>query len=96
MEAAQSYETLVTFVGLRSLTFQITLPFIVTAVRTSYPTEFATLADGFMLVPFFAYSSTLKMEAACSPETSVDFQRTACLYMPEDRTLHSILYFVQP
>jgi hypothetical protein len=31
-----------------------------------------------------AYSSTLKMEAICSSETSVDFQRTTRRYMPED------------
>jgi hypothetical protein len=30
---------------------------------------------------------TLKMEAACSSETSADFQQTACCYITEDRTL---------
>jgi hypothetical protein len=30
----------------------------------------------FYLVFCFVYSSTLKMEATCSPETSIDFQRT--------------------
>jgi hypothetical protein len=34
-----------------------------------------------------AYSSTLKMEAICSSETSIDFQRTARRYIPEDSTL---------
>jgi hypothetical protein len=33
--------------------------------------------------------STLNMEAKYSSETSVDFQRTTCLYIPEDRTLHN-------
>jgi hypothetical protein len=33
------------------------------------------------------YFSTLKMEAACSSETSVDIQRTTRRYIPEDRTL---------
>jgi hypothetical protein len=36
-----------------------------------------------------AYSSTLKMEATCSCETSVDFQRTTLRYIPEDRTLYN-------
>jgi hypothetical protein len=31
------------------------------------------------------YSSTLKMEAVCSPETSVDFQQTTQHYIPEDK-----------
>jgi hypothetical protein len=31
---------------------------------------------------FIAYYSTLKMEATCSPETSVDFQRTTWCYNP--------------
>jgi hypothetical protein len=35
------------------------------------------------------YSSTLKMEATCSSETSVDFQRTTQRYNPEDKTLHN-------
>jgi hypothetical protein len=41
----------------------------------------------FMLVYCLAYSSTLKMEAICSSETSVYFHRTTRRYMPEDRTL---------
>jgi hypothetical protein len=36
-----------------------------------------------------AYFSTLKMEAICSFKTSVDFQRTALRYIPEDGTLHN-------
>jgi hypothetical protein len=39
----------------------------------------------FMLGSCLVYSSTLKMEATCSIETSVDFQRTARRYIPEDR-----------
>jgi hypothetical protein len=34
-------------------------------------------------------SSTLKMEAICSSETSVDIQRTTWRYIPEDSTLHN-------
>jgi hypothetical protein len=41
-----------------------------------------------MLVSFLAYSSTLKMVVTCSSETSADFQQTAQLYIPEDRTIH--------
>jgi hypothetical protein len=36
-----------------------------------------------------AYFSTLKMEAIWSSETSVDFQRTARCYIPEDGTLQN-------
>jgi hypothetical protein len=39
----------------------------------------------FMLVSCLAYSSTLKMEATCSSETSVDFQRTTVRCIPEDK-----------
>jgi hypothetical protein len=41
-----------------------------------------------MLVSFWAYSSTLKMEAICSSETIVDFHRAACRYIPEERIIH--------
>jgi hypothetical protein len=33
--------------------------------------------------------STLKMEAICSPETSIHFQPTTRRYIPEDGTLHN-------
>jgi hypothetical protein len=36
-----------------------------------------------------AYFSTLKMEATCSSETSVNFQWITGRYMPQDRTLHN-------
>jgi hypothetical protein len=32
--------------------------------------------------------ATLKIEAICTSEISVDFERTTCPYIPEDRTLH--------
>jgi hypothetical protein len=47
------------------------------------------LPPAFTLVSCSAYSSTLKMEAICSSETSVDFQRTTQRYIPEDGTLHN-------
>jgi hypothetical protein len=40
-----------------------------------------------LLATCSAYSSTLKMEAICSSETSADFQRTTRRYIPEDSTL---------
>jgi hypothetical protein len=41
----------------------------------------------FTVVSCLTYSSTLKIEATCSSETSVDFQLTTRCYIPEDRTL---------
>jgi hypothetical protein len=45
------------------------------------------LPPGFTLVSCSAYSSTLKMMATSSSETSVDFQRTTWRYIPEGCTL---------
>jgi hypothetical protein len=44
-----------------------------------------------LLVRWFAepISSTLKMEAICSSETSVETQRTTRRHIPEDDTLHN-------
>jgi hypothetical protein len=42
------------------------------------------LAICFHALSGLAYSSTLKMEATCSFEASLDFQRTARRYIPED------------
>jgi hypothetical protein len=53
----------------------------------------ALLVTCFMLVSFLAYSSTLKIEAACFSETSVDFQRTTRRYIPEDRPLYFLAAF---
>jgi hypothetical protein len=39
--------------------------------------------------------STLKMEAICSSETSVETQRTTRLQIPEERTLHMKLNLYQ-
>jgi hypothetical protein len=47
------------------------------------------VSSAFTLVSCFAYSSTMKTEATCSSETSVDFQRTTQCYIAEDRTLHT-------
>jgi hypothetical protein len=43
----------------------------------------APRATCFMLVSCLAYSSTLKIEATCSFETSVDFQWTTQHYIQE-------------
>jgi hypothetical protein len=49
--------------------------------------EVHSLPSAFTLVYCSAYSSTLKMEAIFSSETSVDFQRTIQRYIPEYSTL---------
>jgi hypothetical protein len=38
------------------------------------------------MVSYWAYSSTLKMDPTYSTQMSLDFQRTAQCYIPEDRT----------
>jgi hypothetical protein len=48
--------------------------------------EQADLPPAFPLVSCLAYYSTLKMEATCSPETSVDLQRTTRHYISQDET----------
>jgi hypothetical protein len=48
--------------------------------------------DSFVLVSCFTYYSTLKKEAICSSETSVDFQRATRRYIPEYKTLHNQRY----
>jgi hypothetical protein len=45
----------------------------------------------FVLVPWLAYSSAVKMVAACPSETSDDFHRTARRHIPEDRILYNKL-----
>jgi hypothetical protein len=50
----------------------------------------------FKLTSCSAYSLTLKMEATCFSETSVDFQRTIRHYIPEDRTLDILYYLNKP
>jgi hypothetical protein len=45
------------------------------------------LLTSFFLVSCSAYSSNLNMEAPCSSEKSVNFQRTTWSYISEDRSL---------
>jgi hypothetical protein len=40
------------------------------------------------------YCLALKMYAKCSSEISVEFQRTTCRYIPEDKTVVCIATFV--
>jgi hypothetical protein len=47
------------------------------------------LSPDFTLNSRLAYLSTLKIEAKCSSETSVDFQRTTRRYILGDRTVHN-------
>jgi hypothetical protein len=55
--------------------------------------EGALLAACFLLVTSLAYSSTLKIEATCSSEASVDFHRTTQCYNPEDTHLFICIIF---
>jgi hypothetical protein len=48
------------------------------------------LPPAFTLVSCSAYFSTLKVEATCSSEMSVDFQWTTWCYIPEDSTLQKL------
>jgi hypothetical protein len=47
----------------------------------------SSIATCFMLVSGLPYSSTLKMEATYSSETTVDFEQTTRRYIPDDVTL---------
>jgi hypothetical protein len=50
------------------------------------------LPPPFTLLSCMACSSTLKMEAICFSEMSVDFQLTSRRYIPKDRTVHQCIY----
>jgi hypothetical protein len=49
--------------------------------------HFGELLPVFMLVSCLAYCLALEIEATCSSEMLVDFQRTTQHCIPEDRTL---------
>jgi hypothetical protein len=51
-----------------------------------------SLSPAFTLVSWLPYSSTLKMEAICSSETSVDSEWTTQRYIPEDSPLSSPVF----
>jgi hypothetical protein len=48
----------------------------------------ALVAACFLLTTHFAYALTLKMEAVCSSETSVNFYWATQHYIPVDSTFH--------
>jgi hypothetical protein len=48
------------------------------------------LTSAFTLVSCLAYSSTQKIEATCSSETSTEFQRTTQHYVPEAVSPHNL------
>jgi hypothetical protein len=60
-----------------------------TCVKVGVNQKWLILEPVFTLVSCTVYSSTLKMEAIFSSETSVGFQRTTWLYIPESSTLHN-------
>jgi hypothetical protein len=51
----------------------------------------ALLATRFMLISCLAYFLTMKMEAKCSFDMSVDIQQTTRCYIPKCRTFHNHL-----
>jgi hypothetical protein len=63
--------------------------------RISQARNHLCFPPAFILVSCFAYFSTLKMEATCASETSVDFQRTTRRYIPEDSTLQVWLCWIR-
>jgi hypothetical protein len=50
-----------------------------------------SLPSAFTLIYCSAYFSTMKMEAICSSETSIDTQWTTRRYIPEDGTLQNVI-----
>jgi hypothetical protein len=48
----------------------------------------------YVLVSYFTYPTTLKMEAKYSSEQSVDFQRSARRYIAENKTLGIYIYII--
>jgi hypothetical protein len=55
--------------------------------------QVASLPPAYLLVVAEIISSTLKMEAICSSETSVATQQTTRRHIPEADTLQLVLYF---
>jgi hypothetical protein len=54
----------------------------------------APLATCFLLVTCMVYSSTVKMEAVCSSQTSLNFYQILLCHFPEDSILHMQKLFV--
>jgi hypothetical protein len=79
-------------VVMKSLIFWDITPCSLLKVNRRFGGSRAKLGNFFALVSCFVYSSTFKMEAICSSETSVDFKRTTRRYILEDRTPQPINY----
>jgi hypothetical protein len=47
------------------------------------------LVTCYMLIPYLAYCSTLKVEATAFSEMSIYLERTAWCYIPEDKTFRN-------
>jgi hypothetical protein len=56
-------------------------------LRISQARKQICLLPAFTLVSGSAYTSTLKMEAICTSETSIEFKRNSRRYIPKDGTL---------
>jgi hypothetical protein len=65
------------------------LYFVHSEVLTAVVMKSCTFLD---VASCLVYSSTVKVEAICSFETSINFQRTAQRYIPEDRTIRYICH----
>jgi hypothetical protein len=61
-------------------------PWILLKVNRRFGGTELCLPTAFTQVSCSTYSSTLKMNAICSSETSVDFKRNTRRYIPEDNT----------
>jgi hypothetical protein len=64
----------------------------ISPARYHHESKWEAEPPGFTIVSCLAYSSTLKMEAICSSETWVYFQRTTWHYVPDDSTHHNHCY----
>jgi hypothetical protein len=73
----------------RSASSKNSLPFMESGIVLHGRVPSSDKPPAFTLVSCSAYFSTLKMEAICSSETSVDTQLTTRRYIPEDGTLHN-------
>jgi hypothetical protein len=60
----------------------------ITAVVTKRSVFWDMTPLAFTLVSCLTYFSTVQIEATCSSEKSVDFQRTTRRYIPQGRTLN--------
>jgi hypothetical protein len=79
-------------VGWKLTGFRRNMPLLSSGSKNKLGKKPAWIRQQAQLGSCVTYSSTLKMEATCSSETSVNFQRTTPRYVPEDRTLCPFLF----